>query len=62
MGLLTGMIGVQSLQSALKDQPSASMTINVARHTYPAGRARDWAMLFRSDCCCLVINMDWIRA
>src|ERR1039458_4721692 len=39
---------------ALKDEPSASRRINLARNTYPAGRARDWAMLLRSDCCCLV--------
>src|SRR5438552_12311337 len=38
---------------ALKDEPSASIRINLARNTYPAGRARDWAMLLRSDCCCL---------
>jgi hypothetical protein len=30
---------------ALNDAPSASIRINLARNTYPAGRERDWAML-----------------
>jgi hypothetical protein len=30
---------------ALKDAPSASIRISLARNTYPAGRERDWAML-----------------
>lgn len=47
---------------ALKDEPSASMRINLARNTYLAGSARDWAMLVRSDCCCLgkSVNCQWI--
>jgi len=43
---------------ALKEEPSASMRINLARNTYPAGRARDWAMLLRSECCCLVSKIS----
>src|SRR6266568_1294352 len=43
---------------ALKDEPSASMRINLARNTYPAGRARDCAMLLRSECCCLVSKIS----
>ena len=30
----------------------------LARNTYPAGRERDWAMLLRSDCCCLVSKIS----
>jgi hypothetical protein len=77
---LAGMIGVQSLQSALpeallpahdggsrglscrlialKDAPSANIRIDLARNTYPAGRARDWAMLRRSECCCWVSKIS----
>ena len=72
-GLLAGMIGVESLESAapeallpaivgavvwscrliaLKDAPSFSIRISLARNTYPAGKDRDWAMLLRSKCCC----------
>ena len=43
---------------ALKDAPWASIRINLARNTYPAGRARDWAMLLRSKCCCCVSKIS----
>ena len=43
---------------ALKEEPSATMRINLARNTYPAGSERDWAMLLRSDCCCLVSKIS----
>ena len=39
---------------ALKDVPSASNRISLARNTYPAGSERDWAMLLRSKCGCRV--------
>ena len=43
---------------ALKDAPSASIRISLARNTYPAGRERDWAMLLRSECCCWVSKIS----
>ena len=43
---------------ALKDAPSASIRINLARNTYPAGRERDWAMLLRSERCCWVSKIS----
>ena len=44
----------------LKDAPSASIRINRARNTYPAGRERDCAMLLSSARCSSLSNTSLV--
>jgi hypothetical protein len=53
-----GRRGLELALDGVERRPPASIRIDLARNTYPAGKSRDWAMLLRSECCCLVSKIS----
>ncbi len=48
--LMVGAVVLRRSLMELYETPSASIRINLARNTYPAGKDRDWEMRLSSKC------------